>query len=108
MTQQVMIKTTYGDIVVTLDSATGNEPVGEFLRYVGAGHWNPSFDSTVVVSEGTISITTWDNAFSKFAFQGTVASGQAVLDQITSDDATAAAVIFAIAYVQPPEPATQT
>lgn len=104
MTQQVMIKTNYGEIVVTLNAATGAETANDFLRYVGAGHWNPSFDATVAVAVGVISITTWDNTFAKFSFQGTVASGQAVLNLITADDATVAAVIFSIEYMSPAAP----
>lgn len=105
MTQQVMLKTSYGDIVVTLDAATGTEQASDFLRYVGAGHWDSSFDKTVtVLPDGTLSITTWDGAFAKFAFQGEVATGQAVLALITADDPTVAALIFGIEYVLPESP----
>jgi hypothetical protein len=108
MTQQVMLKTNFGDIVVTLDAATGAESANDFLRYIGAGHWDASFDKTVAIAvDGTISMTTWDNTFAKFAFQGTIATGQAVLDAITTD-ASVEPVIYGLEYVLPPEPATQT
>jgi len=101
---QVMLKTTYGDVIVTLNDAVGSYSSSDFLRYVGAGHWDPSFDKTVAVSQQGLSITTWDNVYAKFAFIGVTDNfGQAVLNLIASEDAISAATILGIEYMVPAE-----